>query len=132
MYASFSLLGAVRDVCQLLSDLAAAQWYCRSLYQSCGSIFGPILWPFWCHFGLPGVPGDPPGEPWGAFVPHLPPGTLPDAILGSFWGALGTPFGALLGAVFGLGSTLEALGEHFGSILAAFGRLSVSTSFLNL
>ena len=65
-------------------------------------------------------------------MPHLPPGTLPDAILGSFWGALGTPFGALSGAVFGLGLTLEALGEHFGGTLAAFGRLSVPTSFLDL
>ena len=62
-------------------------------------------------------------------MPHLTPGILPDAILGSFWGALGVPFGALSGAVFGLGPTLEALGEHFKSIFAAFGRLSVSTSF---
>ena len=48
LYASFlSLLGAAWDVCQLLSDLAAAQWYCRFMQQSCGFIFGSILVWFW-------------------------------------------------------------------------------------
>ena len=87
--------------------------------------------PFWHHVGsILSLGGDletPPGEPRGTFVPHLPPGTLPNAILGSFWTPLGNPFGALSGPVFGFGPPLEALGKHFGVFWAAFGPLSVST-----
>ena len=50
----------------------------------------------------------------------------------SFWEALGSPFGTLLGSILGFGPVLEALGGHVGGILVPFGRLSVSTSFLDL
>ena len=52
--------------------------------------------------------------------------------LGSLWEALGSPFGTLLGSILGSGPVLEAFGEHVGGILVPFGRLSVSTSFLDL
>ena len=39
--------------------------------------------------------------------------------------ALGTHFRALLGQIVGSGLALEALAEHFGVMLAQFGRLSV-------
>ena len=52
--------------------------------------------------------------------------------LGSFWEALGSPFGTLLGLILGSGPVLEVFGEHVGGILVPFGRLSVSTSFLDL
>ena len=51
--------------------------------------------------------------------------------LGSFWEALGSPFGTLLGSILGSGPALEAFGGHVGDILVPFGRLSVSTSFLD-
>ena len=50
---------------------------------------------------------------------------------GSLWEARGTSFGILLGSIWSSGPVLEALGEHFGGILGPFGRLSVSTSFLD-
>ena len=52
-------------------------------------------------------------------------------IFGSFWDSLGPPFGTLLGSFFGSGPPLEALGVHFGSIVALCGRLSVSMSILD-
>ena len=51
--------------------------------------------------------------------------------LGSFWEALGSPFGTLLRPILGSGPVLEAFGGHVGGILVPFGRLSVSTSFLD-
>ena len=54
------------------------------------------------------------------------------SFLGSFWEALGSPFGTLLGSSLGAGPLLEAFGGHVGGILGPFGRLSVSTSFLDL
>ena len=51
--------------------------------------------------------------------------------LGSLWEALGSPFGTLLGSILGSGPVLEAFGGHVGGILDPFGRLSVSTSFLD-
>ena len=106
---SLSLLGAARDVCQLLSDLAAAQWYCRFLQQSCGSIFGSILARFGVILGL----GGDLETSWGAFVPHLCPRTFPSSIFGSFWEAPGTPFGTLFGQVFGPRPAAEPPGGHF-------------------
>ena len=70
-------------------------------------------------------------SPWGPFLSHLCPWTFKNAIFGSFWEPLGGPLGTLLGAVFGFGIALEALGRHFGSIFALLGRLSVSASFLD-
>ena len=52
-------------------------------------------------------------------------------ILGTFWEPLGTPFGALLRPILGSGPVLEALGRHVGGVFGPFGRLSVSTSFLD-
>ena len=52
--------------------------------------------------------------------------------LGSFWEALGSPFGTLLAPILGSGPVLEAFGGHVGGILVPFGRLSVSTTFLDL
>ena len=52
--------------------------------------------------------------------------------LGSFWEALGNPFCTLLRPILGSGPVLEAFGGHVGGILVPFGRLSVSTSFLDL
>ena len=63
---------------------------------------------------------------------HLCPRTPQNAIWGSFWGPPGTPFGTLLGPILGSGPVLEAFGGHVGGILVPFGRLSVSTSFLDL
>ena len=54
------------------------------------------------------------------------------SFLGSFWEALGSPFGTLLRPILGSGPVLEAFGGHVGGILVPFGRLSVSTSFLDL
>ena len=51
--------------------------------------------------------------------------------LGSFWEALGSPFGTLFGSILGSGPVLEAFGGPVGGILVPFGRLSVSTSFLD-
>ena len=51
--------------------------------------------------------------------------------LGSLWEALGSPFGTLLGSILGSGHFLEAFGGYIGGILDPFGRLSVSTSFLD-
>ncbi len=50
---------------------------------------------------------------------------------GRFGSPPGTPFGTLLGTILGSGRVLEALGSHFGGIFGPFGRLSVSTSFLD-
>ena len=97
-----SLLGAARDVCQLLSDLAAAQCYCRSLYQSCGSIFWShfvtILVSFWASGGIW-------RPPWGALgslcatpAPRDPPGYDFRLILGRPW----DPFWRLVGSRFRL------------------------------
>ena len=85
LYASsLSLLGAVRDVCQLLSDVAAAQWCCRFLLQSCGSIFGSILARFWRRFGLGGLPGNLLGSLCAPPLPRDPPKF-------DFWLILGRP-----------------------------------------
>ena len=54
------------------------------------------------------------------------------SFLGSFWEALGSPFRTLFGSILGSGPVLEAFGGHVGGILVPFGRLSVSTSFLDL
>ena len=91
LYASFlSFLGAVRDVCQLLSDLAAAQWCCRVMQQSCGSIlgFGTVLASFWAS----GVTWKPPGEP---LCPTSAPGPSQVRFLahfGQLQGSLLEPF----------------------------------------
>ena len=54
-----------------------------------------------------------------------------DGFLGSLWEALGTSFGTLLGSIWCSGPVLEALRGHLGGILDPFGRLSVSTSFVD-
>ena len=97
------------------------------LFDFC-SFFGR----FWWHFGSILSLGGCPETPRRPFAAHLCPRTPQSAILGSFWEPLGTPFGTLLGPVWGSGSILEALGRHFGSIFGPFGRLSVSTSFWDL
>ena len=62
---------------------------------------------------------------------HLWPRSPKNVIFGSFWDSLGPPFGTLLGAFFGSGPPLEALGVHFSSIFDLCGRLSVSMSILD-
>ena len=49
-----------------------------------------------------------------------------------FCQALEIPFGILLEQSFGCGPALEVPGEHFGLIVAPFGRLSISMSILDL
>ena len=93
----------------------------------CGVIFGQ----FCVHFGSILSLGGYLESSWGPFVSHLCPWTFKNAIFGSFWEPLGDPLGTLLGPRFVSGAALEALGRHFGSIFALFGRLSVSTSFLD-
>ena len=50
---------------------------------------------------------------------------------GTFWERLGKPFSTQLRPILGSGPVLEAFGGHVGGILVPFGRLSVSTSFLD-
>ena len=51
-----------------------------------------------------------------------------------FWGRFGSPlgtsFGSLSRPILGSGPVLEALGRHVGGVFGPFGRLSVSTPFL--
>ena len=51
-------------------------------------------------------------------------------ILGSFWEPPWDPIWQPVATILGSGPVLEALGRHVGGILGPFGRLSVSTSFL--
>ena len=59
------------------------------------------------------------------------PGPPKTRFWGRFGSPLGTSFGSLLRPILGSGPVLEALGRHVGGIFGPFGRLSVSTSFLD-
>ena len=118
----------------------------RRIYVACGefrprgfdgsrkqsNVFVSFLVPFWLKFGCILSLGGCPETPWSPFASHLCPRTFQNAISGSFWQPLGTPFGTLLESIFGSGPALEALGQHFGTIFDPLGRLSVSTSFWDL
>ena len=53
------------------------------------------------------------------------------ALIGIGMAPLSDAVWTMLGPIFGFEVALEVLGEHSGSIFALFGRLSVSTSFLD-
>ena len=69
--------------------------------------------------------------PWSHFESHLFPGPAKTRVWGRFGNPLGIPFGALLRPILGSRSVLEAFGGHVGGTFGPFGRLSVSTSFLD-
>ena len=52
-----------------------------------------FLVPFWLNFGCILSLGGCPETPWSPFASHLCPRTFQNAISGSFWQPLGTPFG---------------------------------------